>query len=692
MNALAGTGSLVRNLALRRDRIMLAVWILAFVLTAASSAGATVGLYDTGLAPAEAASAVTISTRVALYGLIYDPTSLGALASFKLGAFGGAIVAVFAILLVIRHTRAEEEAGRLQLVGSAIVGRHAPLAAALIVTVGACLSLGLLTGLGLIGSGLPAAGSLAFGLAWAGIGIAFACVAAVAAQITSGARAAIGIAMGFLGVAYVLRAIGYFSRRRRRVLAALAVPDRLGAAGARVRRGPVVAPGAAVGLLRGLTAVAYALVVRRDHGAGLMPDRLGPADAGRSLGGAYGLAWRLQRGLLFGWLVAFTLLGFVFGNIATNVSSFTDSPAALEMIQKLGGVEALTDAFMSTELGFVAVILPVYGIQVVMRLRSEESELRAESVLATGVSRYAWAGSHIVIALLGTTAIIAAAGLAAGLSYSAQTGHAGDSAVCWSPRWSGCPRSGCSPVSRRRRSGSAPGRRDRMDRAGDVPAPRRARPAVRAAPVGDERVAVRPCARLPGRRFQRDAADLARPARGRAHRSRAHRATPSRHASHLSACKGTLPATLAEQACGPAVWRGTRCPCMRGAGQWGHGQVHGEPGGRREVHRAHRGPAVRPQQRLGARAARRRGPEPLPVQPLLDEYAQWHLGLTEGANDETKARYAFVYGDFRRVHRTGLIACVYRASEWRHKEVELAAHDLLQLLDKVSAPAAARRN
>jgi hypothetical protein len=67
-----------------------------------------------------------------------------------------------------------------------------------------------------------------------------------------------------------------------------------------------------------------------------------------------------------------------------------------------------------------------------------------------------------------------------------------------------------------------------------------------------------------------------------------------------------------------------------------------------------------------------------------EEYAQWHLGLTEGANDETKARYAFVYGDLRRVHRSGLIACVYRASEWRHKDVELAAHELLQHLDRVS--------
>ena len=67
-----------------------------------------------------------------------------------------------------------------------------------------------------------------------------------------------------------------------------------------------------------------------------------------------------------------------------------------------------------------------------------------------------------------------------------------------------------------------------------------------------------------------------------------------------------------------------------------------------------------------------------------EDYAAWHLGLTQGAGDETKARYAFVYGDFRRIHRSGLIACVYRAAEWRHKAVELAAHDLLQHLDEVS--------
>jgi hypothetical protein len=88
---------------------------------------------------------------------------------------------------------------------------------------------------------------------------------------------------------------------------------------------------------------------------------------------------------------------------------------------------------------------------------------------------------------------------------------------------------------------------------------------------------------------------------------------------------------------------------------------------------------------LAGRAATRKGAERLSENALWEEYAAWHLGLTEGADEEKKARYAFVYGDFRRLHRMGLIACHYRAAEWRHKEIELAAHELLQYLDRTSA-------
>jgi len=426
MSALVGTGSLVR-LALRRDRLMLSVWILIFVVTAAGSAGATVGLYDSVESRIQASAAINKTpSLVALYGLIYDESSLGALSMIKLGAFGGALVAVFSILLVIRHTRAEEEAGRLELVGSTVVGRHAPLAAALVVTIAANVLLGVLTALGLIGSGLPASGSIAFGLAWASIGVAFAGVAAIAAQVTSSARAAIGMAMAFLGVVYVLRAIGDTAGDGGLTWLRWLSPIGWGQQ-VRPFQGDrwwvLVIP---VAFFVVTTAAAFVLVTQRDHAAGLLPDRPGPAEAGRSLRGPLGLAWRLQRGLLFGWMAGFVVLGLVFGNIATNIGSFMDSPAARDLIQKLGGVRGLTDAFMSTELGMMGVILSVYGIQVVLRLRSEESELRAEPVLATGVGRISWAWSHIVIALLGTTAIIVATGLAAGLSYSAQTGHAND--------------------------------------------------------------------------------------------------------------------------------------------------------------------------------------------------------------------------------------------------------------------------
>ena len=93
---------------------------------------------------------------------------------------------------------------------------------------------------------------------------------------------------------------------------------------------------------------------------------------------------------------------------------------------------------------------------------------------------------------------------------------------------------------------------------------------------------------------------------------------------------------------------------------------------------------MRPRQRLGRPQPTAADENRFLESHTWTEYAEWHLGLTDGAADETKARYAFVYGDFRRVHRTALIACEFRAAEWRHKSIELAAHDLLQLLDKTS--------
>src|SRR4051794_16268534 len=190
---LVGTAPLTR-LALRRDRWMLIAWVLGFAALAASSAAATVGLYSDAASRVEAAKTINASAAlVALYGRIYDEASLGAVSVIKLAAFGSALVAVLMLFVVVRHTRAEEETGRLELLAGGRLGRMSPLAAALVLAFGASLVLGLLTAGWLTAAGLPARGSLAFGLGWTTTGWAFASVGGVVAQLTTSARTARGL-------------------------------------------------------------------------------------------------------------------------------------------------------------------------------------------------------------------------------------------------------------------------------------------------------------------------------------------------------------------------------------------------------------------------------------------------------------------------------------------------------------------
>jgi ABC-2 type transport system permease protein len=425
---LVGTGALVR-LALRRDRIMLPVWIVAFVGMAASSATATVDLYPTVASRVAAAASLNGSrSLVALYGRIYDPTSIGAIGLWKMGGLGAVFIAVFSILVVVRHTRAEEEAGRLELVGATVVGRRAPLTAAMLVALGVNLALAVLTALGLVAAGLPVDGSFAFGLAWAGVGIAFAAIASVTAQLTRSARAATGIASAILGFVYVLRAIGDTADRTGPRWLTWLSPIGWGQqfrayAGNRWWVLLITAGFALVAV-----AVAFALLARRDLGAGLVPDRPGSNAAAPSLRSPLALAWRLQRGGLLAWASAFLLLGLVFGNIASNVGEFVSSPQSREFITKMGGERGLVDAYIRIALSVIGLGASAYGVHAVMRLRTEETGLRAEPILATATGRIRWAWSHVVVAVLGATALVAVAGAGAALAHGAQIHDAGRAA------------------------------------------------------------------------------------------------------------------------------------------------------------------------------------------------------------------------------------------------------------------------
>ena len=426
MTGLVGTRALVR-LAMRRDRILLPVWLAVFVGMAASSAAAGVDLYPTVQSRVLAAMSLNgTQTLVALYGRIYDPTSIGGIAMIKLGGIGAVFVAVLAILIVVRHTRAEEEAGRLELVGSTVVGRYAPLTAALLVALGLNLALAVLTAFGLIAAGLPADGSFAFGLAWAGVGIAFAAIAGVTAQLTRSARAAAGIASAVLGFVYVLRAIGDTAGRTGPRWLTWLSPIGWGQqfrpyAGNRWWVLPIT-----VGFTVAVAAGAYALLARRDLGAGLVPDRPGPAMAAPSLRSPLALAWRLQRGGLLGWAAAFLLLGLVFGNIAASIGDFVSTPETRDFITKLGGEKGLVDAYIRICLSMIGLTASAYGVQAAMRLRSEETGFRAESILATATGRIRWAWSHVFVAILGTTLLIVVAGAGAGLAHGAQVHDMGE--------------------------------------------------------------------------------------------------------------------------------------------------------------------------------------------------------------------------------------------------------------------------
>ena len=422
MSSFVGTVSLVR-LALRRDRIILVAFVVILVAVVAASASATMGLYPDAASRVRTAAAVNSATSaLALYGPIHDETSIGALAMFKMGMFGALAVAVLALFIVVRHTRTEEETGRLELLGATVVGRRAPLTAALIVASGASLVAGMGTALGLIAVGLPVGGSVTMGAGFALLGIAFAAVAGVTAQLVKSARTGAGLAGMVLGVAYLLRAIGDTSAG-----GGLGWVSWLSPVGWWQKTWPfsgdrwwALAPLLAIAVA--MSALAYALAARRDFAAGLLPDRPGPDAAAASLRSPMALAWRLQRGALFAWTASLVVLGVVIGGLASNIDSFLTSPQAKELIISLGGVQSIRDAFLAVEMGMVGVVASVYGVQATMRLRTEESALRVEPLLATAVGRVKWAGSHLMIALVGAAVLLIVVGVSAGLASAVQVG------------------------------------------------------------------------------------------------------------------------------------------------------------------------------------------------------------------------------------------------------------------------------
>jgi ABC-2 type transport system permease protein len=411
------------RLILRRDRLLMALWILALGLVLSSFPASLRAVMPTAL---ERQHYADNAGFVALYGPL-SGTSLGEFVAWRAG-FVPVVVGLISLLTVIRHTRTEEETGRRELLGSAVVGRHAGLAAAVSAVVVANVVLAAVVAVAMSSQHLPAAGSLAFGAELAATGWVFAGVGAVAAQLTSSAGTARGIAVTVLGAAYLLRVVGDLSAHAGGALGWVSWLSPIGWVH-QIRpyggdRWWLLALAAGVTAL--LCLVAVAVSARRDLGAGLLPARPGPAEASPTLGSPIGLAWRLQRALLAGWTAGFAVLGVVFGALANGIGQLErGNPTMQAIFERMGGRTGLIDAYLAGIMGMLGLIAAGYAIQATLRLRSEEASLRAEPVLATAVGRVRWAGSHLAFSLLGPTVALATAGLTTGLAYGLDTGQVG---------------------------------------------------------------------------------------------------------------------------------------------------------------------------------------------------------------------------------------------------------------------------
>lgn len=423
---LAGTWHLTR-LALRRDRVVLPIWIVLLSIVPASSVTTFTQFYPTmadRLALQAGASANP--SYALLYGPPFDLTTPGGFIAWRMCGFLALLIGLMAVFTVTRHTRAEEDTGRAELLASAVVGRYAALTASVLVAGGASVLIGLIQAGSLAGAGLPAAGSVAFGAAEALAGLVFTAVAAVAVQLAEYSRTANGIGTAVVGTAFLLRGAGDSTVDARWLswLSPIGWTQQVRAFAG--ERWWVLLLPAGFALVTG--ALGFWLLPRRDVGVGILPPRPGPATAAPGLRSPLALAWRLHRGPLLGWTIGTAVAGAVFGSIASGIGDLVgSSPQAQQIFERLGGSHALTQAFLAAMAGMFAMVASLYGIQAALRMRGEETAVRLEPVLATGVGRLRWAAGHLVFAFFGTAALLLVGGLFMGLANGLRTGDTGGS-------------------------------------------------------------------------------------------------------------------------------------------------------------------------------------------------------------------------------------------------------------------------
>jgi ABC-2 type transport system permease protein len=421
-------GALLRQ-RLRRDRWQLLIWIVCIAVLALFSAASIDQTYGSATGRLELMKLAIANPTVLMLRGLPQGTSLAAVTFFEIYTFLALLAGLMNTFLAVRHSRAEEETGRAELVGATPAGRLLPTVATVIHGVLANVVLALATGLGFLAAGLPAYGSFVAGAAVGGAGLAFLAVGLVFAQLMSTSRAANGYAAAVVVLAYVLRGIGdalgtpfgdgtHLRSAWPTWLSPIGWGEQYAPYTANDWRPLLLQAGFAAVLIAGV----FALQSVRDSGAGVFAERAGRATARPTLSGVLGLAWRLQWPTVLAWTIGGALTGALAGALGSVVaSSMANDPSMANIREALGRIGAggsgpMTQLFISAIFSIVGVLAAACAVQSVIRLRQEEAAGTAEALMATPVSRVRWLFSFVAVAVIAVVLVLVAAALVSGLS------------------------------------------------------------------------------------------------------------------------------------------------------------------------------------------------------------------------------------------------------------------------------------
>ncbi len=426
MSMFAGTGRLVR-LALRRDRIKLPVWILAVFLLILAQVPALKEAYPSVSNWVAYQQLMDTSAVGRIFaGNVQTPT-FGAVVTAETLLYTGLIIAFMNTLLVVRHTRQNEELGSSELLQSARVGRYSALTSALVVAMAAnVIVAAALAMLMQLTADVGTSQAWLFGISQGMLGLCFAAIAGITAQLSGTGRGANSLASIAIGAAFLLRGVGDILATKidgvywphwaswLSPFGWLQLTEPL-----TIERWWPLMIGAVFVVV--VTAVSYVLLSYRDVGEGVLPARGGSARASRGLLAPLGLTIRLQKGVFLGWCISMVLMSAAMGAMAQQIVEFAkESEIMQQYIAALGGEGGIVEGYLSAILAMTAMIVGAYVIQALQRLRSEEVRGYTESVFGTAAPRSSWMLLHVIVVVMGAVVIVVAAGLAiaagAGLS------------------------------------------------------------------------------------------------------------------------------------------------------------------------------------------------------------------------------------------------------------------------------------